>query len=84
MRVGDRRLAPAALLTGKTRRLGGSQGRSGRVRKISGFDNRTVRPVASLYTDWAIPTPIVYVVCVCRFKNWKYKIEQKRNEQIIE
>jgi hypothetical protein len=36
------------------RRLGGPQGRSGRVRKIStplGFDPRTVQPVASRYTD---------------------------------
>jgi hypothetical protein len=36
----------------------GPQGRSGRVRKISplpGFDPRTVQPVASNYTDWAIP-----------------------------
>jgi len=40
------------------RRLGGHQGRSGRLRKISpptGFDPRTVQPVASRYTDWAIP-----------------------------
>jgi len=40
------------------RRLGGPQGRSERVRKISlppGFDPRTVQPVASRYTDWAIP-----------------------------
>ena len=39
-------------------RLGGPQGRSGRVRKISlppGFDLRTVQPVASRYTDCAIP-----------------------------
>jgi hypothetical protein len=39
------------------RRLGGPQGRSGRVRKISpppGFDSRTVQPVASRYTDYAI------------------------------
>jgi hypothetical protein len=39
------------------RRLGGSQGRSGRVRKISPtprFDPRTVQPVANRYTDWAI------------------------------
>ena len=55
--------APAALPPGKTRyplyrRLGGPQGRSGRVRKISPppvFDPRTVQPVASRYTDWAIP-----------------------------
>jgi hypothetical protein len=40
------------------RKLGGSQSRSGHVRKISptpGFDPRTVQPVASSYTDWAIP-----------------------------
>jgi hypothetical protein len=39
-------------------RLGGPQGRSGRLRKISpppGFDPPTVQPVASHYTDWAIP-----------------------------
>jgi len=38
------------------RRLGGPQGRSGQVRKISpppGFNPRTVQPVASRYTDWA-------------------------------
>ena len=38
------------------RRLGGPQGRSGQVRKISpplGFDPRTVQPVASRYTDCA-------------------------------
>ena len=35
----------------------GPQGRSGQVRKISpspGFDSRTVQPVASRYTDYAI------------------------------
>jgi hypothetical protein len=40
------------------RRLGGPQGRSGRIQKIPsppGFDPRTVQPVASHYTDWAIP-----------------------------
>jgi hypothetical protein len=38
-------------------RQGGHQGRSGQVRKISpssGFDPRTVQPVASRYTDWDI------------------------------
>ena len=47
-----------SLLPGKTRyplyrRLGGPQGRSGQVRKISpipGFDHRTVQPVASRLT----------------------------------
>jgi len=57
--VGGQRHASAALPPGKTRyplyrRLGGTQGWSGRVRKISlppGFDPRTVQPVASRYTD---------------------------------
>jgi hypothetical protein len=63
MRVGGQRHAPAALLPGQTsyplyRRLGGPQGRFGRVRKISPppvFDPRTVHLVASRYTDCAIP-----------------------------
>jgi len=57
------RHAPAALTPGKIRypsyrTLGGPQGRSGRVLKTSpppGFDPRTVQPVASRYTGWAIP-----------------------------
>ena len=61
--VGGQCHDPAPLRTGKTgyplyRRLGGPQGRSGRVRKISpppGFDPQTVQPVASRYTDCAIP-----------------------------
>ena len=63
MEVGGQRHAPATLLPGKTRyplysRLGGPQGRSGGVRKISPppeFDPRTVQPIASRYTDWPIP-----------------------------
>ena len=62
MGVGGQHHATAALPPGKTRyalyrRLGGPQGPSGRVRKISlppAFDPRTVHPVASRYTDWAI------------------------------
>jgi hypothetical protein len=54
---------PGHFTPGKTRypfysRLGGPQGRSGRVRKISpatGFDPRTVQSLASRYTDCAIP-----------------------------
>ena len=50
-----------SLPPGKTRyplyrRLGGPQGQSGQVRKISpplGFDPRTVQPVASRYTNHA-------------------------------
>jgi hypothetical protein len=41
------------------RRLGGHKGRSGWVRVISpppGFEPRTVQPVASRYTDCAIPS----------------------------
>ena len=57
--VGGQRHAPTALPRGKTRyplykRLGGSQGRCGWVRKISpppGFDPRIVQPVASRYAD---------------------------------
>jgi len=59
MGVGGKLEAPAALPPGKTRiplyrRLGGPQGRSGRVRKNApppGFDPRTVQSVASRYTD---------------------------------
>ena len=66
MAVGGQRHAPAALPPGKTRyplyrRLGGPQGRSGRVRKIltpPGFDHQAVQPVASRYTDSAIPAYI--------------------------
>jgi hypothetical protein len=68
---------------GKTRysfykRLGWPQGRSGRVRKISppsGFDPRTIQPVASRYTNYAtLPTTnynkinnIMHSVLVHRF-----------------
>jgi hypothetical protein len=59
MEVGDQRHAPAALDPEKTRytlykRVGGHQGRSGRVRKSSPspeFDSRTAQPVASRYND---------------------------------
>jgi hypothetical protein len=61
--VGGQRHAPAALPPGMTRyplyrRLGGPQGRSGPVRKISPpprFDPRTVQSIASHYTDWDTP-----------------------------
>jgi len=64
MGVGGQRHAPAALPPGKEtqytlyKRLGGHQGSSGRVQKISPpleFDPRTVQPVGSCYTKWAIP-----------------------------
>jgi len=47
--------------------LGGPQGRSGHVRKISptpGFDPQTLQPVTSRYTDWAIPVHIVIIICI--------------------
>jgi hypothetical protein len=64
--MGGQRHASAALPLGKTwyslyKRKGGLQGQSGRVWKISpppGFDPRTVRLVASRYTDWTIPAHI--------------------------
>jgi len=54
---------PGRYTPGKNRyplytRLGGFHGRSGRVRKSlpsPGFDPRTVEPVVSLYTDYALP-----------------------------
>ena len=63
MGLGGQRHTPAALPPGKTRyplyrRLCGPRGRSGLVRKIRlprGFDPRNVQPVASRYTDRAIP-----------------------------
>jgi hypothetical protein len=58
-----RSLPPGKTSYSLYRRLGGPQGRSGQVRKISpplGFDARTVQPVASRYTDWATgPTKVV-------------------------
>ena len=65
MGVGGQHQDPAALPPGTTQyllysRLGGPQGQSGWVRKISpapGFDPLTVQPVASHYIDWAIPAP---------------------------
>jgi len=69
MWVGGQRHAPTAWPPGKTRyplyrRRGGPQSRSGQVWKISlppRFDPRTVQPVASRYTDWAIPARILVV-----------------------
>jgi len=59
--------APAALPKGKTRyafygKLGGPQARSERVRKISpppGYDPQTFQPLASLYTNCAVPALFV-------------------------
>ena len=62
MGVGGQRHTLATLPLGKTRyplyrRVGGPQGWSGQVRKISpppGFDSQTFQPVASRCTDYAI------------------------------
>jgi len=62
MGVSGHRYAPAALPLGKTqyplyRRLGGPHGWSRWVWKISpppGFEPRTVQPLVSCYTDYAI------------------------------
>ena len=51
-----RSLSPGKTRYPSYRRLGGSQGTSGQVRKISpppGFDPQTVQPVASRFTDYA-------------------------------
>jgi hypothetical protein len=62
MGIGGQRHAPAALPPGMTRyplyrRLGGPQGRSELIWKISppqGFDPRIAQLITSRYTDWAI------------------------------
>ena len=74
MEVGGLRHAPFALPPWKTRfslyrRLGGPQGRSGRVRKISTlpeFDTCTVHPVASHYTYWAIPVHTQHILLLLK------------------
>ena len=66
--VGGQCHTPATLLQGKTRyplyrRLGESQGQSEQVGKILlplRFDPQTIRPIASHYTDWAIPAYFNY------------------------
>jgi len=76
MGVGGQLHDPTALPPGKTpyqlqRRLGGPQGRSGRVQKISpppGFDPRTDQPVPSRYTDCAIPAPIIIIIIIIIIK----------------
>ena len=72
MGMGGQHHAPAALPPGKTRyplyRKLGRAGLDGceKSRPPRGFDPRTVQPVASRYTDCAIPALFVCVcVCVC-------------------
>ena len=63
------------------RRLGGSQGRSGRAENLvpTGIRSRTVQPVVSRYTDWATrPTrrplqdQIDCWICVEKWTSWQY------------
>ena len=86
MEVVGQRHAPTDLPPGKTRyplcrRLGGPQGLSGRMRKISpppGFDPRIVQPVASCFTDWAIPAHLEFVYLKEIKKNAAHKEQVKR------
>jgi hypothetical protein len=64
MGVSGQRHVPPAWIQGKTRHIlhksvGASQGRSGRLLKISPplpvFDSRTTQSFASLFTDYAMP-----------------------------
>ena len=93
---GCQRYAPAALLPGKTqyplyRRLGGTLGRCGRVRKTSprpGFDPRTVQPVASSYNSLQQPQLYVaytFVLLYClgqilRRRGRKFHLENSVNQ----
>jgi hypothetical protein len=61
MGVGGQRHTPAALPPGQTHCIGGWVGHRdgyGKFRPQPGFDPRAVQPVASPYTDCAIPDHI--------------------------
>jgi hypothetical protein len=60
-------LPPAKTRYPLYRRLGGPQGRSGQVRKISpppGFHPQTIQPVASRCTDWATRPNAIQVTVI--------------------
>ena len=69
------------------RRLSSLQGRSGQVWKISlppGFDPRTVHPVASRYTDSAIPAHEQFVYrAKCNFCNTRHSRMRQDTSQTI-
>ena len=77
-----------ALPPGKTRyplyrRLGGPQGLSGQVRKISpppGVDPRTVQPVVSRYTDWAT-RPTAWSMYVTKFTIFEETLKTYKNNK---
>ena len=60
------------------RKLGGPQGRSGQVRKISPppvFEPRTVQPVASRYTDYATrPTTLIWISGIIEWKTTAFSL----------
>jgi len=87
MWVGGQRHDPVALPTGTTRfplhrGLGGLQGRSGRVQKISptpGFDPRIVQPVPSRYPG-PLPqgkTTVIHCTGCCIIRHWHTRIKVK-------
>ena len=91
MGVGDQHNTQDALPPGMNRyslfrRLGGPQGWSGRVRKISPppvFDPRTVHPVASRCTDWDIPAHRNRICIISKSSDglswrWKQEFSAKR------
>ena len=64
------------------RKLGGPQGWSGQVRKISpppGFDPQTVQPVGSRYTDYATRPTVHYLICSKNFQNSKRGLSYRVN-----
>jgi hypothetical protein len=55
----------------RNKRLGGPQGRCGRVRNTSpplGLDLRIVQHVASRFADWAVPSLTIIETVICQWK----------------
>ena len=84
-------VTPRPLFTaGKTRyplyrRLGGPQGQSGQVRKISpppGFDPRTVQPAASRYIDYAT-RPTIFTVALKNTKICHWLLKELNKSVIL-
>jgi hypothetical protein len=86
--VDGHRHVPAALTLWKTwysmyRRRGGHQGRYGRAPKTPlplGFDPLIVQPLASHYTDWAIP---VRIMTTMTRKCWNFCHDSEPNSVSI-
>ena len=83
--------APATLPLGLPQyplyKTGGPQGQSGRVQKIlppPGFDPQTVQPIASCYTNWAIPVHVsanntaVFLLFVKSLQFQEYEVTPNR------